>query len=150
MIQNDCEKALVNLLKTSDVFLTKTDQKNMNVWSEPLKEFTKPSCGYWCEIKHIPAQPYQCELMKYGQNRWQGILQVNLCAYKDFETRHPEYATSVNEWVNYAYTNIAEVMKRGVILDRVHITGVGKSSAIDNGDYYSVPVSINWYATLVN
>ena len=41
-------------------------------------------------------------------------------------------------------------MKRGVIKDRVHITGIGKTSAIDNGDYYSVPISVSWYANLAN
>jgi hypothetical protein len=41
-------------------------------------------------------------------------------------------------------------MKRGVIIDKVRITKIGKSSAKDGGDYYFVPISVYWYAFLQN
>lgn len=150
MTQNDCEETLVNLFKTIDLHFYSEDV-NQKVISEEYEDFVKPACGYWYEIKHLPVQPETPEIFKGAMNKWSGIMQVNICVYKDIKTRRSSHTDKgVDFYVKNAYAAIAEVMKRGVILDRVHITKVGKSSAIDNGDYYSVPVSINWYAHLEN
>lgn len=150
MTQTSCEKTLTDLFKTIDLVFWAEDV-GQELISEPFEDFTKPSCGYWYEIKHIPRDPTTPEIFKGAMNRWSGIMQINICVYKDIRTRRSTHSDQgVDFYVENAYAAIAEVMKRGVILDRVHITKVGKSSAIDNGDYYSVPISVNWYAILEN
>lgn len=121
------------------------DKRDINY---EFESFTRPSNGCWYELHFLPAQPYMAEIFKNAMNRWQGIFQINICVLKTIRTITPNMG--VQDYVNIAYDSIAEVMKRGVIKDRVHITGIGKSSAIDNGDYYSVPISVSWYANLPN
>lgn len=150
MTQTNCEETLLNLFKTIDLTFWKEDvgQKLISI---ELEDFEKPACGYWYEIKNIPVMPSTPEIFKGSMNKWKGIMQINICVYKDIKTRRTKHNTyGVKFYMDNAYAAIAEVMKRGVIIDRVHITKVGKSSAIDNGDYYSMPVSVNWYAILTN
>ena len=150
MTQDVCEETLVDLFKTIDLYFWKEDTKQ-NLVSYEMEDFTKPTCGYWYEVKHLPNRPSTPEIFKGSMNRWSGVMQVNICVYKDIKTRrstHKEYG--VPFYMKNAYATITDVIKRGVIKDRVHITRVGKSSAIDNGDYYSVPISIYWYAHLTN
>lgn len=150
MTQIDCEKTLNKMFDEIDLYFWKEDEKQ-SVKAYPLKNFLKPKCGYWYEVKHIPTQPRQIEMGQHSMNEWKGIMQINICVYKDITSRrttHNDY--DVDFYVNNAYATIAEVMKRGVIKDRVHIVKVGKTSAIDNDDYYSIPVSIEWYANLSN
>ena len=150
MTQTECEHKLVELFKTIDLAFWKEDV-GQNLISEEMTEFTHPQCGYWYEIKQLPAQPTTPEIFKGSMNKWSGIMQINICVYKNIKTRRSTHTNyGVDFYMENAYAAIAEVMKRGVILDRVHITKIGKSSAIDNGDYYSVPISVNWYAHLTN
>lgn len=150
MTQTDCEHTLEELFRTIDLTFWVEDV-GQNLISYELEDFTKPQCGYWYEIKHLPVQPFTPEIFQGAMNKWSGIMQVNICVYKDIKTRRTTHTDKgVDFYMENAYASIAEVMKRGVILERVHITKVGKSSAIDNGDYYSVPVSINWYSYLTN
>ncbi len=150
MTQTECEEQLVELFETIDLTFWQEDV-GQSLISKEFTDFTKPECGYWYEIKFIPAQPVQIELGQHSMNEWAEIMQINICVYKDIKTRRSTHKENgVGFYMKYAYAAIAEVMKRGVILNRVHITKVGKSSAIDNGDYYSVPVSIYWYANLAN
>lgn len=150
MTQNDCEQTLVNLFDTIDLIFWEEDV-GQKVTAYPMQDFTHPECGYWYEIKHLSVLPEQIELGQHSMNKWQGIMQIDICVYKDIKARrstHKDYG--VEFYVNNAYSAIAEVMKRGVIKDRVHIVKVGKSSAIDNDEYYSVPISVQWYANLSN
>ena len=116
-----------------------------------FEDFSRPDpqvTGCWYELHFLPATPYMAEIFKNAMNRWTGIFQINVCVPKTIRTYYPNLG--VQDFVDNAYNSIAEVMKRGVIKDRVHITGVGRTSAIDNGDYYSVPISVSWYANLPN
>lgn len=150
MTQTDCEETLLNLFKTIDLIFWPEDV-GQNTLSIEFQNFTRPSCGYWYEIKNLPLQPTTPEIFKGSMNKWSEIMQINICVYKDIKTRRSSHTNyEVDFYMKNAYAAIAEVMKRGVILDRVHITKVGKSSAIDNGDYYSMPISVNWYAILTN
>lgn len=149
MVQNGVNDTLIELFESvtmpdgSSLFLD--DKSDINYEYEP---FTRPKNGCWYELHFIPAQPEMAELGRNAMNEWKGIFQINICVLKSIKTITPDYG--VKEYVDNAYVSIAEVMKRGVIKDRVHITGVGISSAIDNDDYYSVPVSVSWYANLAN
>ena len=149
MVQSYVNDTLVELFESAVMkdgsSLFEADKSDINYEFEP---FTRPASGCWYELHFIPAQPYMAEIFKKAQNRWTGIFQINICVLKTIRTITPQFG--VQDYVDNAYASIAEVMKRGVIKDRVHITGVGKSSAIDNGDYYSVPISVSWYANLPN
>ena len=124
---------------------SKGEYEDINYEFEP---FTRPSYGVWYELHFIPSQPLMAEIGHSAMNEWSGIFQINICVLKTIRTITPQFG--VKDYVDNAYASIAEVMKRGVIKDRVHITGIGISSAIDNGDYYAVPISVSWYANLAN
>lgn len=153
MVQNGVYDTLIELFESvtmdngnggrESLFLD--DKSDINYEFEAFK---RPSTGVWYELHFIPAQPVMAEIGHNAMNEWKGIFQVNICVLKSIKTITPDIG--VKEYVDNAYVSIAEVMKRGVIKDRVHITGVGISSAIDNDDYYSVPVSVSWYANLAN
>lgn len=153
MVNNEVNDTLISIFETATIddghggreSLFYPDKHDINYEFEPFK---RPTNGCWYELHFLPAQPYMAEIFKNAQNRWTGIFQVNVCVLKTIRTLTPQLG--VKDYVDNAYASIAEVMKRGVIKDRVHITGVGKSSAIDNGDYYAVPISVSWYANLPN
>lgn len=150
MTQVDCENKLTELFSSIDLYFWSEDV-GQDLISKEMTEFNKPECGYWYEIKHIPKDPETTEIGPHSVNKWEQIMQINICVYKDIKTRrstHTEY--DVEFYTQNAYNAIAEVMKRGVIIDKVRITKIGKSSAQDGGDYYFVPVSVYWYAFLQN
>ena len=124
------------------------DKSDINYEFEDFHRPDPTVTGCWYELHFLPATPYMAEIFKKTMNRWTGIFQINVCVPKTIRTYYPNLG--VQDFVDNAYNSIAEVMKRGVIKDRVHITGVGRTSAIDNGDYYSVPISVSWYANLPN
>lgn len=153
MTQNECEKILNQMFDEIDLYFWDEDIEKplIPIKAFPFKNFDKPSLGYWFEVKHIPVMPRQIEMGQHSMNEWKGIMQINICVYKDITARRITHKDKdVEFYIENAYAKIAEVMKRGVIKDRVHIVKVGKSSAIDNSDYYSVPISIEWYANLSN
>lgn len=149
MVQSYVNDVLVELFESAVMedgsSLFEADKSDINY---EFEDFKRPVSGCWYELHLLPVQPTMKELGKYGMNEWKGIFQINICVLKTIRTITPQFG--VQDYVDTAYASIAEVMKRGVIKDRVHITGVGKSSAIDNGDYYSVPISVSWYANLPN
>lgn len=157
MIQDSVNYTLISIFETTTMddgqggreslfhINAKGEYEDINYEFEP---FTRPSYGVWYELHFLPGQPMMTEIGKNAMNTWTGIFQINVCVLKTIRTITPEYG--VEDYVHNAYESIAEVMKRGVIQDRVHITGIGKSSAIDNGDYYAVPISVSWYANLAN
>ena len=149
MVQSYVNDVLIELFESAKLedgsSLFFDDKSDINYEYEA---FNRPANGCWYELHFLPAQPVMAELGKNAMNEWNGIFQINICVLKTIRSITPQYG--VQYYVDNAYASIAEVMRRGVIKDRVHITGVGKSSAIDNGDYYSVPISVSWYATLPN
>ena len=116
-----------------------------------FEEFTRPSTGVWYALHFLPSQPEQIELGHNAMNEWSGIFQIDVCVIKSIKTIGLSgEGPGVKDYFDTAYAAIAEVMKRGVIQNRVHITGIGRSSAVDNGDYYTLPISVRWYANLSN
>lgn len=149
MVQSYVNDVLVGLFESAVMedgsSLFETDKSDINYEFEP---FTRPASGCWYELHFLPAQPLMAEIGRSAMNEWSGIFQINICVLKTIRTITPQFG--VKDYVDNAYASIAEVMKRGVIKDRVHITGIGISSAIDNGDYYAAPISVSWYANLAN
>lgn len=153
MVNDEVNKTLISIFESATIddghggreSLFYDDKRDINYEFEPQH---RPENGVWYELHFIPAEPYMAEIFKNAMNRWEGIFQINICVLKTIRTLTPDQG--VQDYVDNAYNSIAEVMKRGVIKDRVHITGVGRTSAIDNDDYYSVPISVSWYANLPN
>ena len=104
----------------------------------PNVAFTKPEDGYWYELHFIPAIPIQIELGTQARSRWMGILQVNVCVPKNSGT------TPLND----RYENIAKLFRSGLIFNGIRIIRTYRTSALDDGDYYVMPVSIEWQADL--
>lgn len=113
-----------------------------------FEDFQRPTTGCWYALHFLPAQPTVPEIGTDAMNRWTGVFQIDVCVLKSIRTITPAFG--VKDYFDSAYAAIAEVMKRGVYKDRVHITGIGRTSAIDNGDFYSMPITVTWYCNLEN
>lgn len=156
MVQSYVNDTLISILETATVddgqggrvsLFTVQNNKFIDIKYE-FEPFSEQGLGCWYALHFLPAQPRQKELGKSGMNEWTGVFQIDVCVLKSVRTLTPNYG--VQDYFDSAYASIAEVMKRGVYKDRVHITGIGNSSAIDNGDYYSMPISVTWYCNLQN
>lgn len=156
MVNDEVNKTLISLFESATMddghggreSLFLPDKSDINYEFEDFHRPDPSVTGCWYELHFLPAQPTMAEIGRTAMNEWTGVFQINVCVPKTIRTYTPEYG--VQDYVDNAYVSIAEVMKRGVIKDRVHITGVGRTSAIDNEDYYSVPISVSWYANLAN
>lgn len=104
----------------------------------PNKSFERPKDGYWYELYFLPAEPVQVELGSEARSRWSGVLQVNICVPKD-DGIVP---------LNSRYDKVAALFRSGSIIDGVRIRRSYRTSALDDGDYYVMPVSIEWQADL--
>lgn len=104
----------------------------------PNIAFTKPEDGYWYELFFIPAEPLQIELGTEARSRWIGILQINVCVPKNSGTTP----------LNNRYENIAKLFRSGLIFNGIRIVRTYRTSALDDGDYYVLPVSVEWQADL--
>lgn len=108
--------------------------------SYPNKAFTRPEKNYWFEIHFLPTMPYQQELGQTGKNRWNGILQIDICVPKNTGT----------DALNARFNKIYETFKRGYITNGLRIISVGRTSARTAEDYCFQSVSIAWQADLEN
>lgn len=156
MIQNQVNDTLISIFESTTVdngrgeqvsLFTKKDGKYIDIKYE-FEDFQRPTSGVWYALHFLPAQPNVIEIGTDAMNRWSGIFQIDVCVLKSIRTKTPRYG--VKDYFDTAYAAIAEVMKRGVYKDRVRITGVGRTSAIDNDDFYSMPITVSWYANLEN
>lgn len=156
MVQDFVNDVLISIFKTATVDDGKGGRVPLFVEKSgdfidikyEFEDFKRPNTGCWYALHFLPSQPYQKELGKSGMNEWRGVFQIDVCVLKSIRTITPKFG--VQDYFDSAYASIAEVMKRGVYKDRVHITGIGNSSAIDNDDYYSMPISVTWYCDLIN
>lgn len=104
----------------------------------PNESFERPDDGYWYELYFLPTEPVQIELGSEARSRWSGVMQINICVPK-------------NDGIvplNSRYNNIATLFRSGSIIDGVRIRRTYRTSALDDGDYYVMPVSIEWQADL--
>lgn len=104
----------------------------------PNIAFERPEDGYWYELFFIPAQPMQIELGSEARSRWVGIMQINVCVPKNSGTTP----------INARYENIAKLFRSGLIIDGIRIVQTYRTSALDDGDYYVMPVTVSWWADL--
>ena len=109
----------------------------------PNEDFKRPIDGNgnnlaWYELYFIPARPTQIELGTKGRSRWFGLMQVNICVPKTWGTQE----------LYQRYDDIAALFKSGLILEGVRIVRTYRSSALDDDDFYCLPVTIEWQADL--
>ncbi|MBQ0112963.1 MAG: hypothetical protein KBT03_07525 [Bacteroidales bacterium] len=100
--------------------------------------FVRPDDGYWYEVSVIPSAPQQIELGTEARSRWYGILQVNICVPKDSGTRA----------MNERFDAIAKHFRSGLILEGVRIVKTYRTSAVDDGDFLVLPVTVEWWSDL--
>lgn len=119
-----------------------TDNEKYPEIAFPNEPFERPvdenGNSYWYELYFIPAVPVQVELGTSGRTKWIGILQVNVCIPKN-DGMQPLYDR---------FDSIANLYRSGANFDGVRISRTYRSSALDDGDFYVLPVSIEWWAYL--
>lgn len=104
----------------------------------PNEAFTRPEDGYWYEISMIPAVPNQIELGTTARSRWTGIMQINICVPKDSGTKA----------MNARFNAIAALFRSGLYIEGVRVVRTYRTSALDDGDFTVMPVSVEWWADL--
>jgi len=104
----------------------------------PNKAFERPDDGYWYELFFLPSVPVQKEMGKDGRSLWVGVLQINVCVPKNVGIKA----------LNDRYDNIAQLYRSSGFIDGVRIVRTYRTSALDDGDFYVLPVSVEWQAYL--
>lgn len=132
-----CETQLIEKFKGLEG-LTVTEDGRYPEVAFPNMNFERPDDGYWYELYFLPGQPVQVELGTEGRNRWVGVLRVNVCTPKN----------SGIESANDRYELIAKHFRSGLYINGVRIIRTSRSSAIEDGDYYVLPVDISFWADL--
>ena len=103
------------------------------------EEFERPDDGYWYEVYFIPSSPEQIELGTTARSRWLGLLQINICTPKNAGT-----APALDR-----YKSIAEHFRTGMYIEnKVRVVKTSRTSAIEDGDFYVTPVTVELLANL--
>lgn len=92
----------------------------------------------WYELFFITSKPNQIELGTTARSRWIGIMQINICIPKTWGRKE----------INYRYNEIADLFRSGINIDGVRVTNTYRTSALDDDDYYCLPVTVEWWADL--
>lgn len=163
MTQTYVRNKLVELFETIEPVLEKNEDGEITNVNYEFEAFDREGHKTWLELFFIPSPPVQTELGTKGRNTWMGLFQINLCAVKnklnqvasaadedETEEKPDTSKMSVQEFFDYNYNAIAEVMKRGVIYKGVRVIKIYNSPARDFGDYFSMPVTVEWQAYLDN
>lgn len=137
MTDTYAEEILVEKFKSLEGLTVKEDGTYPEV-AFPNENFTRPEDGYWYELYFVPGQPIQKELGTEGRNRWIGVMMINVCTPKN-EGIKP---------ANARFDSIAKLYKQGLNIDGVRITRTYRTSAFEDGDYYVLPVTVEYWADL--
>lgn len=131
------EKVIIDKFKELEGLTVNEDGTYPEV-AFPNQNFVRPEDGYWYELYFIPGQPVQVELGTEGRSRWVGVLQINICTPKD----------SGIEPINDRYESVAKLFRSGTYIDGVRIKRTYRTSALEDGDYYVMPVTVEYWADL--
>lgn len=103
----------------------------------PNEMFTRPDDGYWYELYFPPAMPIEKEI---GSKvfRWFGIMQINICVPKG----------SGIVALNNRYESVAQLYKSDTVISGVRIVRSYRTSALEDGDFYVMPVTVEWQTNL--
>ena len=145
MTEITVENILIERFKTLDG-LKKIEETDLNgdiitTYPEvafPNEPFERPEDGYWYELFPAPAKSVDAYLGSMEDVRWAGVLQINICAP----------VNSGLKPLNERYESIAKLYRRGAIIDGIRIIRSDRTSAIEDGDFYVMPVQIVWEANL--
>ena len=92
----------------------------------------------WYELFFITNEPMQIELGEEARSRWVGIFQVNICVPKTWGRRE----------INARYNELATLFRSGININGVRVEKTFRTSALDDDDFYCLPVTISWWADL--
>lgn len=149
---------LTTIKRTIKIYDENGEKKDLLVFPNvafPNMEFIRPTNElgdntFWYELYFIPAPPNQVELGTQGRSRWVGIMQINVCIPKTWGT----------EELYARYDEIAKLFRSGLILQdkvmideeekpySVRIIRTYRSTAVDDDDFYCLPVTIEWRSDL--
>ena len=103
------------------------------------EDFERPDDGYWYEVFFIPSQPLQIELGTDARSRWVGLLQINVCTPKSAGT-----TPSLDR-----YESIAKHFRTGMYINGdIRVVKTYRTSAMEDGDFYVLPVTVELQANL--
>jgi len=134
-------KKFLELEGLTKVKLNDEDESEEYTYPEvalPNETFTRPEDGYWYELNPIPGKPVQIELGSEARSRWAGIFQVNICVPRN----------SGREALNDRFEAVAALFRSGLIIEGVRIRRTYSSSALEDGDFRVLPVTIEWWSDL--
>ena len=80
----------------------------------------------------------QIELGEEARSRWVGIFQVNICVPKTWGRRE----------ITARYNELAALFRSGININGVRVEKTFRTSALDDDDFYCLPVTISWWADL--
>ena len=142
MTDSYVENILLEHFKKLEGLLINEDDLGNKLYPEvafPNEAFERPEDGYWYELYFIPSKPLDLVVVSSVEHRrWLGIMQVNICVPKNSGIKP----------LQDRFDNIANLYRVGLMIGKVRITNVSKTSALEDGDYYVLPVSITWQADL--
>lgn len=115
------------------------------------KTFERPADLYWLDFKFLANPPFQQELGTGGRNRWQGIMQINICVPRD-DASGDVSNDFEDSAMDICYQNIAKVFRRGVIFNGIRIIKCCRNTSAMQfyDDFCLLPVSIYWQSDLSN
>lgn len=142
----DKDSDLTSIRRSVELYDDNGDLVEIPLYPEvafPNEDFIRPiddngSNLPWYELYFIPSRPNQIELGTKGRSRWFGLMQVNVCVPKTWGTQE----------LYQRYDDIAALFRSGLILEGVRIVRTYRSSALDDDDFYCLPVTIEWQADL--
>lgn len=110
----------------------------------PNAEFTPMQGVLWYRPTFLPAESEQAELGTNGRNRLQGLYQVDVFAPAGEGQKAAETAADA----------VVTAFKRGTNLPSgsltVRLERAWREAAIEEADWYHVPVMVAWYAIAAN
>lgn len=135
------EQVMIERFKEiGEPFLKYDEDGNITNVAFPNESFVRPADGHWLEFWFIPPEPFQKELFREARNRYIGLVQINIIVPNNIGTSA----------INARYETIAKQFRRGDIFNGVRIAKTYRDPASIDGDYYLVPVTIEWEADLDN
>ena len=108
-------------------------------------EYTPTVGTDWKRVTFLPTEPTQASLGTNGHNRLMGIYQVSVFAEVG---KGPKAAEDAAELVITAFKRGTSLTAVGGVTTRIERAWRGP--AIQESDWYHVPVSVSWFAYAAN
>jgi hypothetical protein len=118
-------------------YINFVDDKPVNVAVANIS-FTPPVNNQYFVLSHLPGEPEPAGMGEYAENRWSGLLQVDI--YSPVGKGEDE--------VNAKYEALSKLFERGKCFDEVVIQKVYCPLREQEGNRYRAAVRIEWVCDL--